>query len=69
MPRVEKEFHEAWDVESTKAVADAKVELPNVKEALRVLEGRASGDRSAIRSAVKERDRPQNELAITSAKL
>lgn len=33
------ERHEVWDVESTSAATDSKVELAEVKEELHVLEG------------------------------
>lgn len=42
MGTVEKELHEAQDVEGTKSVTDAKVELVTAKEGLNVLEGRSS---------------------------
>lgn len=57
------------DVERTKAVTEAKVELANAKEALCVLEGWASADRSAKRGAIEDCDCVQGELATTSAKL
>lgn len=38
--RVEKKCHEFRDVESTKAVVDAKVELANKAESLHVLQAR-----------------------------
>lgn len=66
---LEKERHEAGDGESTKAVTEAKVELVNAKEAWRVLEGRTSADGLALRSAMEERNRAQNEVATPSAKL
>lgn len=59
--RVKKECHEARDIESTKAATDAKVELGEAKEALHVLEARASTDRSALRGAIEERDHTLNE--------
>lgn len=67
--RDEEERHEARDVESTKAVTDAKVERLNAKEALHVLEGRASTDSSTKRGAMEDRDHVQGELVTTSARL
>lgn len=61
--------HEAQDVVSAKAVNDEKVDLANAKRAFSVLESRASPDRSAMRSAILERDGAQNELVTTPAKL
>lgn len=55
-------------MKSTKAVTDAKVELANTKEACCALEGRASADRVAMRSAVEGCDRVQGEFATTSTK-
>lgn len=63
------ELHEALDVQSTKFVTDARVQLASAKEALQVLEGRASADRLAVPSAVEYRDCMQGELATTSALL
>lgn len=54
--RVEEELHEARDMESTKAVAEAKVELSNSKEAFFVLECRASTNTSMLRRAIEKRD-------------
>lgn len=67
--KFEKERHEARNVESTKSVTDAKVELANAKEALNVLKGSPSTDRSAVHGAIEHRDSVQGELATTSAKL
>lgn len=69
MARVEKERHKAQDLESMKALSDAKVEPANAKEALGVLETQASTDRSVMCSAIEGRDRMQGKLATTSAKL
>lgn len=55
-------------MESRKAVTDAKVEIADAKEALPGLEGWASVDRSALRSAIEEGDCIQSEVAMTSAK-
>lgn len=40
--KVEKERHEAWDVKITTAGIDLKNKIANKKEALRVVESRAS---------------------------
>lgn len=41
----EKERHETWDMEMTKDVTDANVELANANGALCVVDGEASADR------------------------
>lgn len=66
---VENKHHEARSVQSTHAVTDAKVKLTNAKEALRLLEGRASEDRSAVRGTIKDGSCVPGYLAPTSAKL
>lgn len=67
--RVEKECHEALDLESPKAISDEKVELGSAKKALFALEGQSWADWSALLSAMKELDCTKGELATTSAKL
>lgn len=69
MARVEKERLETWDVESTKAITNAKVELANEKGASHVVDGQASADMLAMRSAMEGRDCLQGELTTTSEKL
>lgn len=56
-------------MDGTKAVCDAKRELPNGREAFLVLEGRASADESAMHSTTEDGDCVQKELPATSAKL
>lgn len=69
MVKVEKELHGSWDMESTNAVNDTNIKLANAKEALRVLESRASADCSAMSSAIGGSDRVPGELTTVSAKL
>lgn len=68
MVMVENEPLESWELESTEAVSDAKVKLAIAKEALPVLEGHLSADRSVARIAIEVRDRLKDELDTTSAK-
>lgn len=63
--RVEKESHEPRDLQSTKDVIDAKVQHSKVQEALRLLEGWTSADRSALPSSIGKHDFAQNEVMTT----
>lgn len=56
-------------MESTTVMTDAKVELANGKEALPVLEIRASAYMSSMCSTMEGRDRMQSKLAPTSGRL
>lgn len=69
MAKVEKDCHEARDVERTKAITGVKVELANKKEAWRTLEGQASVDRLALGDRFKDRHSMQKKLTVASAKL
>lgn len=66
--RSEKRF-DAHDVESKKAVTNAKGEPGNAGEALRELKSWASTDMSEKCSAIKGRDCVQGDLGTTSARL
>lgn len=56
-------------MESKKVIADEKVELGNSKDALRVLESRASPDRSTTSSSIEGQQHVQGKTATTSVKL
>lgn len=56
-------------MESPKAVTDAKVEAVNAKGVLRLLEGRASANSSAMDSSIENRNCVRDDLATASAKL
>lgn len=65
---IEKGRHEAQEVESTKAVTDAGVELANAKVALGMPESRTSVDRLVTYCDSDGRNYVQGELATTLAK-
>lgn len=67
--RVEKERHDAQDVQSTKAVTDAEIDRANTKEALPVVETRLFADMSAVVNAFRDRACVQGELVTLLAKL
>lgn len=69
MFKVEMERHETGDVKSVEAVAEAKDELANGKEALPVLEVRVSVDELGMPSPMEDCAGVQGELVTASAKL
>lgn len=67
--RLQLKHHENQDLESKNMVTVARVELGNVKDALRVLKSRASVYKSALASAIEGQDYVRGESLTTSAEL
>lgn len=64
---VEMDGYKAREEEHEQAVTDSKIEVANIKEAMRALEDRVSSDASLMHAAVNERNSLRNQLVAESS--